>query len=66
MESAERELDFVIVKNIGDLETSVRRAEEEIDVRLNGEAWATLIPAVRGHEGRYKVPRPPRYDQPGL
>ncbi|MFW2449220.1 MAG: hypothetical protein ACN4E6_18020 [Qipengyuania pacifica] len=42
MESAERELDFVIVKNIGDLETSVRRAEEEIDVRLNGEAWATL------------------------
>lgn len=46
MEAEERELDFIIVKNIGDLEASLKRAKDEIDARLNGEAWETLKKAL--------------------
>ena len=46
MTEAERDLDFIIVKNIGDLEASLKRAKNEIDVRLNDEAWDTLKQAL--------------------
>lgn len=48
MEAAERELDFIIIKNIGDLEASLKRAKDEIDARLNSEAWETLKQALGG------------------
>lgn len=46
MEAAERELDAIIVHNIGDLEASLKRAKVEIDARLNGEAWDSLKQAL--------------------
>lgn len=46
MESPEHELDCLIVNNIADLEASLTRATDEIDVRLNAEAWSTLKRAL--------------------
>lgn len=46
MTAAERELDALIVGNIGDLEASIKRAKEDIDERLNSAAWEELKRAL--------------------
>lgn len=42
MDAANRELDALIVSNISDLEASIKRAEDSIDLLLNAEAWDEL------------------------
>lgn len=46
MTAAERDLDALIVGNIGDLEASMKRAKESIDERLNTASWEELKRAL--------------------
>lgn len=54
METDERELDAIIVQNIGDLEASINRTKERIDARLNEEAWKVLKHALGQEEWHFE------------
>ncbi|MCV0386102.1 MAG: hypothetical protein K5821_06675 [Nitrobacter sp.] len=47
---AENNLDALIAKNIGNLEASIRRIEEEIDPRINAAAWDALKSALKNED----------------
>ena len=47
----ENELDALIASNIGDLEAALTRVHENIDPKLNAEAWSTLKHAL--HDAEY-------------